>query len=206
MNDIYNDDDRGDDKLLAMAGQLSKEASPARDLWPEISATITTQQRSQQGSQRSRWTPMLAQAAAVVLLVGGSSGLTYLVVKDQPAEVSTVSPVAGLGVTARRASFDGNYSAFGGNYFLGAGYQDARGNLASKLDQELDRLSPESRTEVEKNITVIRDAIQQINEALEKEPDNVHLQELLLNTYREELNLMQRVGGLANNVMKRNDI
>lgn len=202
MNDIYDDDDRRDDKLFAMANQLSKEASPARDLWPKISAAIKAPRRP----QRSRWTPIFAQAAAVVLLVGGSSGLTYLVVKDQPADANSLSPVSGTTVTAQRASFDGNYSAFGGNYFLGAGYQDARGKLASKLDQELDRLSPESRSEVETNMQVIRDAIQQINAALEKEPDNVHLQELLLNTYREELNLMQRVGGLANNVMKRNDI
>jgi len=32
------------------------------------------------------------------------------------------------------------------------------------------------------------------------------LQELLQKTYREELNVMRRVGGLTRNVMLRNDI
>jgi len=191
MNDIYDENDRRDDKLLAMAGQLSTEASPERDLWPDIAAAIAT-------PRRSRWTPVLAQAAAVILLVGGSSSLTYLAVKDQQ------SPVVIPQAITPAMLFE--QTSFGGNYNLGPGFQDARGNLASKLDQELNRLSPEARTEVETNMQVIRDAIHEINVALQQEPDNVHLQELLLNTYREELNLMQRIGGLTNTVMKRNDI
>jgi hypothetical protein len=68
------------------------------------------------------------------------------------------------------------------------------------------RLSPEAREEVEQNLAIIRGAILQINEALQKEPDNALLQELLLNTYREELALMRRVGGLTQHVMSRKDI
>ncbi len=73
MNDNY---DERDDELIAMAGKLSQEVAPKRDLWPAIEAVITT-------PQRSRWTPMFAQAAAVVLLVAGSSGVTYLAVTEQ---------------------------------------------------------------------------------------------------------------------------
>jgi hypothetical protein len=36
--------------------------------------------------------------------------------------------------------------------------------------------------------------------------DNVLLQELLLNTYGEELTVMRKVDGLANSVMRREDI
>ena len=42
--------------------------------------------------------------------------------------------------------------------------------------------------------------------ALEKEPENMLLQERLLNTYREELALLRRVSSLTRNVMLRNDI
>jgi hypothetical protein len=85
-------------------------------------------------------------------------------------------------------------------------YQEAHGDLAAQLEDELLRLSPETRADVEKNMTIIRTAIGDINAALKKEPENALLQELLLSTYREELSLMQRVGGLTQHVMSRKDI
>ena len=89
---------------------------------------------------------------------------------------------------------------------MGQGFRDARNNLAAQLDLELDRLTPETRAGVEENLEVIRGAITEINSALEQEPNNVHLQELLLKTYRDELTVMRKVGGLTQNVMSRNDI
>jgi hypothetical protein len=183
MNDIERDD-----KLIAAASALSTEISPEHDLWPGIAEAIGQ-------PQRSRWTPMFAQAAAVVLLIGASSSLTYVAVKDRTQAVE----VPQQGLVFRQASF-------GNNYALGVEYQEAHGDLSAQLDKELLRLSPEAREEVEQNLAIIRGAIGQINEALEKEPDNARLQALLLNTYREELALMQRVGGLTQHVMSRKDI
>lgn len=180
-----------DDKLTTAARQLATKISPERDLWPEIESAITNPVR-----ERSRWTPMFAQAAAVVLLIGASSGLTYLAVKDE--RVVTV-PVYTPEYVFERA-------AFGGSHNLGPDYQDARADLASRLDQQLTRLSAEEREDVEKTLIVIREAIADINSALEQDPDNAYLQELLQKTYREELNVMRRVGGLTRNVMLRNDI
>jgi hypothetical protein len=96
--------------------------------------------------------------------------------------------------------------SFGSNYELGQGFQDARNNLAAQLDLELDRLSPDARAGVEENLEVIRSAITEINSALEEEPNNVLLQGLLLKTYRDELSVMRKVGGLTQSVMSRNDI
>ena len=180
-----------DDRLTAAARQLAQEIKPERDLWPEIEAAITEPVR-----ERSRWAPTFAQAAAVVLLIGGSSGLTYLAVKDEPA---VTVPVYSPGYEIQRA-------AFGTSHNLGSDYQDARADLASRLDQQLVRLSPEEREDVEKTLVVIHEAIADINAALEEDPDNAYLQELLQKTYREELNVMRRVSGLTRNVMLRNDI
>ena len=180
-----------DDKLTAAARQLAKEITPERDLWPEIESVITNPVR-----ERSRWTPMFAQAAAVVLLIGASSGLTYVVVKDERA---VTVPVYTPELIFERA-------AFGANHNLGSDYQDARADLASRLDQQLARLSAGEREDVEKTLLVIQEAIADINTALEQDPDNAYLQELLQKTYREELNVMRRVGGLTRNVMLRNDI
>lgn len=180
--------DERDDKLIVAAGSLSTEISPDRDLWPGIAKAIAE-------PQRARWTPMLAQAAAVVLLIGASSGVTYWAVKDQRYTVEIVPTE----LVFEQASF-------GSGHALGVEYQEARGDLAAQLDKELARLSPENRREVELNLSIIRVAIAQINDALKEEPDNALLQELLLRTYREELALMQRVGGLTQYVMSRKDM
>ncbi len=183
MNDIERDD-----KLIAAGSALSTEISPERDLWPGIAEAIAQ-------PKRSRWMPVFAQAAAVVLLIGASSGVTYFAVKDQQQIIEVVPQ----GLVFEQASF-------GGRYTLGVEYQEARGDLAARLDVELARLSPEAREEVELNLSMIRGAIAQINAALTDEPDNALLQELLVKTYREELALMQRVGGLTQYVMSRKDI
>ncbi len=183
MNDIERED-----KLIAAASTLATEISPEKDLWPGIAAAIAQ-------PKRSRWTPVLAQAAAIVLLVGASSSVTYFAVKDQQQIIEIVPS----GLVFEQASF-------GGRYVLGVDYQEARGDLVARLDVELARLSPEAREEVELNLAMIRGAIAQINEALTDEPDNALLQSLLVKTYREELALMQRVGGLTQHVMSRKDI
>ena len=97
-------------------------------------------------------------------------------------------------------------ASFGNNYNLGPGFQDARNGLRDELDVELAYLSPEARVDIQDNVDVIHMAIVEINTALEREPDNVLLQQKLLRAYREELTLLRRVGGLTRNVMMRNDI
>ena len=184
--------DKLDDILMTAAAQLSTEITPERDLWPDIEAAI-----ADPAPQGRSWMPYLAQAAAIVLLVGASSSITYMMTKSGV----DVSPQAGILVT-----LDSEFVSFGNNYELGQGFRDARNNLAAQLDLELDRLTPETRAGVEENLEVIRGAITEINSALEQEPNNVHLQELLLKTYRDELTVMRKVGGLTQSVMSRNDI
>jgi len=184
-----------DDKLMQAAAGLAKEVRPENDLWPGIEASIT----SSQGEGGWQWRGMFAQAAAVILLVGGSSGLTYLAVHEDRNPAVPVAPVGAL-------EFRPVSGSFGSHYNLGPDFQDARDDLESKLQEELANLSPETRAEVDKNMTAIRNAIIEINKALAEEPDNVLLQDLLLSSYRKELALMTRVDGMASSVMRRNDI
>lgn len=181
------DTDRND-KLIQDAGRLATDVSPQRDLWPGIEKAITR-------PARPRWTPGFAQAAAVVLLVAGSSGLTYFATRDNVRIVEVAAP---------ELAFE--HASFGGRYALGVDYQVVHRDLQAQLDAELQRLSPETREEVQLNLGIVRGAIAEINKALADEPDNARLQELLLQAYRQELSLMQRVGGLTNYVMSRRDI
>ena len=165
--------------------QLATEIAPERDLWPGIEQAITAPRR------RMTW---LAQAAAVVLLVGASSSVTWMIAKDD-RPVVTVTP----DLVFERA-------AFGGDYNLGPGFQDARNSLRAELDADFGSLSPEVQADVEANLDVIHQAIVDINAELEKDPDNVLLQQKLLASYRQELNLLRRVSGLTRNLMTRGDI
>lgn len=177
-----------DDKLMKSASQLSTDISPERDLWAGIAEAI-------QKPAPRRWSPMLAQAAAVVLLVGASSTVTYTIVKDtRPAPV-----IASPEMLFEQASF-------GNRYNLGPGFQDARNTLIADLDAELERLPAEARENIEMNLGLIRDAIFEMNKALAEDPENILLQGRLLRMYREELALLRRVSGLSRNVMMRNDI
>jgi hypothetical protein len=180
-----------DDKLTAAARQLTTDIEPQRDLWPDIERAIT-----ETVPQHSRRTTMLAQAAAIVLLIGASSGLTYLAMKDdKPVMVTQLTPE----YTFERASF-------GSSYTLGSDYLDTRADLVARFEQQLERLSPGERQDVEQSLEVIRGAIDDINAALQQDPGNTLLQDLLMKTYHEELNVMRRVGGVTQSVMSRRDI
>ena len=177
-----------DDKLMKAAGQLATEIAPERDLWAGIAKAI------EEPAPR-RWTPVFAQAAAVVLLVGASSMTTWFVMKDSARTVEIVPT---------EMIFE--QASFGNRYYLGPGFQDARNRLVADLEVEMERLSPEARADIATNLNVIHGAIDEINLALEREPENILLQEQLLNAYRDELTLLRRVSSLTRNVMLRNDI
>jgi len=195
MNDT--DNTQFDDQLMAAAAALGTEVAPGRDLWPEIEQAIALPAKP----ARTAWNSVWAQAAAVLLLVGGSSGVTYLAVSD-----NTVETVSVANVTPLALRFEPVSGSFGNLYNLGPGYQDAHRSLSAKVDGQLELLSAEERETVQKNIEIIRLAIDEINTALAAEPDNSLLQKLLISTYREELDLMIRVDGITSAAMRRGDI
>lgn len=193
-----HDDKKLDDELMALAANLPKEVAPSKDLWPGIEQAITRPQRE----HRNPWGTVWAQAAAVVLLIGGSSGVTYMAVKDDGfADVPRMTSADDIFGELEPVSGD-----FGGRYTLGNDYIDAHTSLEGSLKQKLETMTPETRDAVIKNLNTIRVAINDLNDALAKEPDNVLLQELLLSTYHEEVALMRKVDGLANSAMRREDI
>lgn len=182
--------ERREDGLMLRAGQLAKGVAPGRDLWPGIADAIETPARR---PWQMSW---VAQAAAVLLLVGASSAVTYVVVDGGRGLVRSDT----TNVIGRPVSYGGEV--------LGADvdYQKARGELEKQLQDELRHLAPDTRADVERNLTIIRGAIAEISVALDAEPDNALLQQLLLKSYQEELTLMQDVGGLTQRAMARKDI
>ena len=156
MNEMNEND--FDQRLMDAAARLPKDVKPGRDLWPDIETAIAEPEHG--GGWQ--WNGMLAQAAMVLLLIGGSSGLTYLAVHEDRSAVVPIAPLAAL-------EFEPVSGSFGSHYNLGPDFQDARNDLEAKLEDELENLEPETRAEVEKNMAAIRDAIAEINKALAAE-------------------------------------
>lgn len=190
--------ERRDDELMRRAAGLARDVEPARDLWPGIAAAIAETAEPAAASRRPR---RFAQAAAVLLLVGASSGLTWLAMREDASVTPVAQSGAGSGPVLRPVA-----DAFGSRYTLGPDFRDARQNLSSRLEDKLAQLDPQTRAEVIRNMETIREAIAALNAALDEEPDNLLLQQLLLSTYNKELAVMRRVDGLTRSVMRRNDI
>ena len=183
-------DDNLDDRITASARRLSAGVAPERDLWVGIEQAISK-------PRQSRWSGPFAQAAMVLLLIGGSSGVTYLALNDRseiPQEV-----ISGPALNVVPASF-------GADHKLGTEYENARAGLEERLEQELKKMPAGTQANIRKNLQAVKTAIAQINKALAEEPDSIMLQKLLLSTYQRELQLMAQVDGFVYRVLPRHDI
>ena len=161
---------------------LPRGIEPERDLWPAIEARL----EPRDVRARRRW---LWPAAAAVLLAVGSSLITATLLRDDEPLVAQRAPAAGQVGYAN--------VAFGPGQTLDPAYETARQDLARTLSARIDRLPPDARRQVEKNLAEIRRASAEINAALELSPGDPLLEELLLNAYQDELAVLASVNQLA---------
>ncbi len=59
---------------------------------------------------------------------------------------------------------------------------------------------------VERNLAQIREAVKEINQALEDDPGNILLQQLLMAAYQDEMDVLANVNRMARAVPSRNEI
>ncbi len=178
--------------LLAAARDLPREVAPERDLWPEIQARLG--ERGQEAAPASEprakaWSIRFAAAAA---LVAATALVTLsLVERPAPATAGLASPEPAM---------------FGAGYDLGAKHQLVRANLSEDLARHLEALPPETAAVVERNLAQIRAAVAEINQALEKDPGNILLEQLLMAAYQDEMEVLSNVNRMAGAVPSRNEI
>jgi hypothetical protein len=167
-----------DARLDAALGRLPRDVAPPRDLWSSI------EPRLESPTGRASWPWAWAAAAAVVLVVG-SSWITASLVRR---EVSVVAAPAAPVISA---------ALFGPGQAFDPAYDRARGELADELAKRIDRLPAAARLKLESDLAELRRAAVAINDALELRPGDPLLEELLLNTYQEELAVLASVNQLA---------
>ena len=167
-------------------GRLPRNVEPVQDLWPVIEARLAARE-----ARPRRWA---WQVAAAVLLVVGSSLLTASLVRRDLARVAFVQdPAAQVPVSPVPAI----PAIHGSAYALDPGYVAARQQLSGMLESRIDALPASAWKKLEANLAEIRRATAEINAALALQPGDPLLEELLLNTYQDELALLASASQLT---------
>jgi hypothetical protein len=193
-----SDANDGERKVSSLR-DLPRAIQPPRDLWAAIEARIDAEKASGDSpdvpsvrSRRARPTPArwLAAAAAIgALAVGFWIGRNVSPVPgpqtaridlrhSQPIQI----PPPALPASEVQAA-----------YLSDPKFRQERATLVKSLEQKLASLPPDSREKVISSLATIQKSKQDLEAALGKDPTNALLQELLVNTYQDEMRVLTTV-------------
>jgi hypothetical protein len=173
---------------------LPRSIAPPRDLWPQIEASLA-KERVQQASagrkrslapSRSQWFALAAVVSA--LAIGVWVGRTTL-----PTSTA-LPPAANNGGSATL----GEPAAVQAAYVSDPRYVQQRETMIRSLEARLEKMPPETQAKVGASLATIRKSIQDIQQALGRDPGNALLQELLVNTYQDEMRVLTAVHETGN--------
>ena len=173
-----------EDPLLAKAAELPKDVEPPHDLWPGIAARLGEAPRTSE-PRGFRW-PMALAAGFLVASV--SALLTWSLVRaPDPASLPPQVAVTGPQVA------DIVPVSYGPNSGLTAQELVARDELVVRFRETFATLRPETRDAIVKNLAIMQTAADQIDAALAKDPASGMLKNMLVGTYKQELQLYSTV-------------
>lgn len=161
---------------------LPHSIEPPRDLWPQIEARLKAEIPGDGRARRAaRWRgPVLALAATIASLAVGIWIGRDLLPGAGPRIQQPVAAVPGTGAPAAlRAALRSD-----------SRYVEKRAELLRTLESRLAQLPPESRANVMASLEAIRQSMRELEAALGRDPSNALLQELLVNTYQDEMRVL----------------
>lgn len=153
-----------DDKLKTALGRLPREVQPGRDLWPGIEGRL----KRHGATARPAWGYGLAASLLVAVAAGGLwAGFHIQQRSGTPQQLVAMGDGAPLDpYLARRAAF-------------------AENSVQNATD-----LAPATRAVILKNLRIIEGSMQDIQAALDKDPNNPRLRALLFDLYQNEARLL----------------
>ncbi|HEY1874807.1 MAG TPA: hypothetical protein VGG67_10425 [Steroidobacteraceae bacterium] len=173
--------------------ELPQSIEPPHDLWPAIEAQlggIPTEGSAADGAKpayrrvvRMRWLAAAAMLACVATGVWIGRGLLPGTpgAGTSPSVTNRV-PVPGIAPTALDAA-----------YVSDPRYQQQRAALVRQLQARLAALPAPERDKVTASLEAIEKAKADLEQALGHDPSNALLQELLVNTYQDEMRVLTDV-------------
>jgi hypothetical protein len=175
-------------QVLAHAAALPRSVSPTRDLWPATLRRLRRERAFAWG--RGGWS--LALAAAAVVLMGIVAVLWGQRAPTPARMVEIPSPRPDLTLTtAEPPGLDPELVA------AERDYERAANTLLAALQEQKGRLQPDTLAKVEGNLEVIDRALDEVRQALAKDPSNIDLNRMLVSTHRKKVDVLRRVVKLS---------
>lgn len=166
--------------------ELAPAIEPPRDLWPHIEARLTAPLLTAAAPARAKLAQLRWLAAAAMV---ASVAVGVWIGRDLLPLSGPVPP--GAPVAAVPALTEG--SAVQAAYTSDPRYQRERAQLLQSLQARLDTLPAPARAKVAASLAAIETAKKDLESALGQDPSNALLQELLINTYQDEMRALTDV-------------
>lgn len=176
---------------------LPQSIQPPHDLWADIEAHINARRDAVAAGADAdpiarhaipRWVAAAATIAA--LAVGVWIGREVL-----PTQRAATQPIAQSATNAgpRVAPVNEGAKALQAAYMSDPKYRRERAALVKSLEAKLASLPPDTRAKVIASLATLHKSMQDLEAALGKDPTNALLQELLLDTYQDEMRVLTTV-------------
>jgi len=183
--------------------ELPQAIGPPHELWPRIEARLQalgavapvapggSASAPHRRRTQLRWLAAAAMVASVAVGVWiGRSLLPLnapLSARQGSAGEQPTAPVPGP------VALPGEPTALDASYVSDPRYERQRAALLGQLQTQMSALPPATRAKVSASLATIERAKEDLEHALGKDPSNALLQELLINTYQDEMRVLTDV-------------
>jgi hypothetical protein len=176
---------------------LPQDVAPPRDLWPQIAAQIAPAAQGPNASDAARGSGAAGRIVRMRWLAAAAM-LACLAVGMWIDRSLLLPRVEGGALSAGTHATPGAPANLDVAYVSDPRYQRQRAALLNALQGQLQALPPGTRTKVLASLATIDKAKQDLQSALGKDPGNALLQELLVNTYQDEMRVLTDVRSASN--------
>jgi hypothetical protein len=166
--------------------ELPRDVTPPRDGWPALEARLRDSGTHEPAFSRRPRRPQLMRIAALAAVIAA-----VLVGVSIDRWVLSGAPRAPQREMASRSS--PTPARMPVAYITDPRYQREREALLRSLTARLAKLPPPTRTRVLQSLATIHQSMRQIQQALGRQPGNALLQELLIDSYQNEMQLLSTV-------------
>jgi hypothetical protein len=198
MTNANGDDEHGNGKTkVTSLRDLPLAVEPPRDLWAGIEARIKAEAQSAEKEappvRAAPGRPAQLRWLAVAAMIGALAVGVWIGRSVLPTVGPTPQPVPpGTGTVAQTQPSNAA-TLIQAAYLVDPKFREQRAALLKSLEAKLASLPPDSRAKVLDSLATLHKSMQDLEAALGKDPTNALLQELLLNTYQDEMRVLTTV-------------